>query len=63
MKEHGCVGWWGGGAGWNSWDEERYGVPRIANINKLDILAASVKKTLASIEKRLTVQPLVTQIV
>jgi len=45
-----------GGAGWNSWDEERYGVPRIANINKLDIPAASVKKTLASIEMRLTVQ-------
>ena len=38
-------------------------MPRIANINKLDILAASVKKTLASIEKRLTVQPLVIQIV
>ena len=33
-------------------------MPRIANINKLDIPAASVKKTLASIEKRLTVQPL-----
>ena len=37
---------------------ESYGGPRIANINKLDIPAVSVKKTLASIEKRLTVQPL-----
>ena len=38
-------------------------MPRIAYINKLDKPAASVKKTVASIEKRLAVQPLVTQIV
>ena len=41
---------------------ERYGVPRIAYINKLDKPAASVDKTVASIKKRLSVQPLVTQI-
>jgi len=41
---------------------EKYGVPRIAYINKLDKPAASVAKTVKSIEKRLAVKPLVTQI-
>ena len=42
---------------------ERYSVPRIAYINKLDKPAASVANTVASIQRRLAVQPLVTQIV
>ena len=41
---------------------ERYKVPRIAYINKLDKPAASVQRTVTSIRKRLGVEPLVTQI-
>jgi len=41
---------------------ERYGVPRIAYINKLDKPAASISKTVNSIRKKLSVEPLLTQI-
>merc|ERR1719192_498086 len=40
----------------------RYSVPRIAYINKLDKPAASIASTLSSITKRLSVEPLLTQI-
>ena len=40
----------------------RYGVPRIAYINKLDKPAASISKTVNSIRKKLSVEPLLTQI-
>ena len=37
-------------------------MPRIAYINKLDKPAASISSTLSSIKKRLSVEPLLTQI-
>ena len=40
---------------------DRYNVPRIAYINKLDKPAASIHKTVHSIQKKLSVEPLVTQ--
>ena len=41
---------------------DRYNVPRIAYINKLDKPAASVDKTVRSVKKRLSVDPLITQL-
>ena len=40
----------------------RYSVPRIAYINKLDKPTASISGTLSSMKKRLSVEPLLTQI-
>ena len=42
---------------------ERYNVPRIAFINKMDKPAASVERTVVSIRKRLGATALVTQLV
>ena len=40
---------------------EKYRVPRIAFINKLDKASASIEATLVSMERRLGVRPLVIQ--
>ena len=40
----------------------RYNVPRIAYINKLDKPAASIANTVKSMKKKLSVEPLVTQL-